>query len=233
MGHKYISIRNTKISELKEWIIKNKYKSIIIKKYNSVGGFGVKKINIKYVNNEIYINNERLEEKINYLRKYDLAEEFVEQHPLVNKLNPSCLNTVRVVTIRTGDQIDIIGAAIRLGVNNDVDNFHSGGIAINVDLSTGCLKGEGFKLAPSIPESFSEHPITKIKLDGYHLPHWNLVLETVTKASLMVPEVRTVGWDVAITENGVSLIEGNHDWDKIIIEKALKRGIKQELEKYL
>ncbi len=233
MGHEYINLNDTNLTELKKWIQKKKPESLVLKEYKSVGGFGVKKIKISFSENEVFVNNSRLEEKFSYLRKFDLAEEFVQQHSLINKLNPSCLNTVRVVTVRPNDRVDIIGAVIRLGVNNDVDNFHSGGIAVNIDLSTGCLIGEGFKLAPSNPDRFHEHPVTKISLDGYCLPHWNQVLETVKKASFVVPEVRTVGWDVAITEKGVSLIEGNHDWDKIIIEKALKRGIRKDLEKYL
>ena len=33
----------------------------------------------------------------------------------------------------------------------------------------------------------------------------------IKRAALVIPEVRLVGWDVAITSNGVQIIEGNHN----------------------
>lgn len=163
-----------------------------------------------------------------------MIEEYVEQHELLDKLNPSCLNTVRIVTVLDGHQnVNIIGAVIRLGVNNDVDNFHSGGIAVNIDVQTGKMCGNGFRLAPSDNVFFDRHPVTNIVFDGYQLPNWDILIEAVKNAALVIPEARTIGWDVAIIDSGVSLIEGNHDWDKIIIEKALKRGIREQLKSYI
>jgi len=234
MGHEFLNLKAVSLGELKNWIINKKPDSLIIKKIKSVGGFGVKRIRIKITGDNVYINDSILEKKFTYIKKFDLIEEFVQQHEAINRLNQSCLNTVRVVTVLNQyNNVDVVGAAIRLGVNNDVDNFHSGGIAVNVDYETGILMGDGYKLDPTFPNNFKVHPITKIKLDGYPLPLWSMVIETVKKASLIIPQVRTVGWDIAITPTQVSLIEGNHDWDKIIIEKGLKRGIRNDLEKYL
>lgn len=234
MGHKHFDLKRTQPKIIENWILNERPEYIIIKRINSVGGFGVKKLNIGYLGNEIYINNKLFKAYCKELEKFDLLEEFVNQHQDITKLNPSCLNTVRVVTIVDREGIvNIPGAVIRLGVNSDVDNFHSGGIAININLESGRLEGEGFRLNPSDEKTFSHHPVTKIKLDGYQLPNWQMVIETVKKAAYIVPLVRTVGWDVAITPKGVSLIEGNHDWDKIIIEKAIKRGIRNDLVKYL
>jgi len=80
---------------------------------------------------------------------------------------------------------------------------------------------------------FDRHPVTNIVFDGYQLPNWDILIEAVKNAALVIPEARTIGWDVAIIDSGVSLIEGNHDWDKIIIEKALKRGIREQLKSYI
>ena len=35
-------------------------------------------------------------------------------------------------------------------------------------------------------------------------------VETVKKAAMIVPDVRYIGWDVAITEKGPAIIEGNN-----------------------
>jgi len=37
------------------------------------------------------------------------------------------------------------------------------------------------------------------------------LLETVKKAALLVPDLKYLGWDFAILENGVEFIEANHD----------------------
>ena len=224
----------TQIKELGEWIENLEENHLMIKKANSVGGFGVRKLDVIRDKGLIYINGKELKEAFQSLKKYDLLEEFVVQHEKLNRLNPSCLNTIRVVTIIDKfDKVNILGAVLRLGVNNDKDNFHSGGIAVNIDVNTGCLSGDGFKLAPSEPEFFPKHPITQVVLDAYSLPHWDLLINTVKKASCIFPQARTIGWDVAITPHGLSLIEGNHDWNKLIMEKAFKRGIRKELETYL
>lgn len=234
MGHKYIHLKETSFKELEAWIDKSKAKYLMIKKAKSVGGFGVKKLNIEKKEGSIYVDNERLKDAFKRIKKYDILEEFVVQHESISELNPSCLNTVRVVTvIDKFNEVNILAAAMRLGVDNDIDNFHAGGIAVNIDIETGCLDGEGFKLSPSDPWWFVKHPSTQVVLDGYSLPHWELLIDTVKKASLVFPQARTIGWDVAITPNGISLIEGNHNWYKLIMEKALKRGIRKELEVFL
>ncbi|WP_372948086.1 sugar-transfer associated ATP-grasp domain-containing protein [Mariniphaga sp.] len=233
-NHDFLNIKTVSLQQLENWILKKNPNTLIIKKNNSAGGFGVKKINIEITKEGIRINNQPLNKYFNYLKKFDLLEEYVIQHEDIMKLNPSCLNTIRIVTVlNSKGTIDIIGAAIRLGVNNDLDNVHAGGIAVNVNIETGCLNGIGFRLNPSEKKYFEFHPVTNIKFDGYQLPHWDLLIETVKRAAMVIPEVRTVGWDVAITEKGISLIEGNHNWHKTLIEKALKKGIRKDLEKYI
>lgn len=234
MGHDFLALKDIDEIKLTEWILSHSAKKFIIKRMKSVGGFGVKKINTDIIDGKLYVNTKPLNAVIDYLRSFDMIEEFVEQHELLNRLNPSCLNTIRIVTVRDSQKkVNIIGATIRLGVNNDVDNFHSGGIAVNIDVQTGILNGYGFRLAPSDKVLFDQHPITNVKLNGYQLPNWDILKEVVRNAALVIPEARTIGWDIAITDSGVTLIEGNHDWDKIIIEKALKRGIRCQLESFI
>lgn len=43
------------------------------------------------------------------------------------------------------------------------------------------------------------------------IPMWDKVLETVTNAAKLIPQVRFIGWDIAITNSGVEIIEGNHN----------------------
>jgi hypothetical protein len=234
ISHDFFNTKTVSFQQLENLILEKKLHALIIKKSDSVGGFGVKKINIEITKEGIVIDNQPLKNYFNYLKKFDLIEEYVIQHEDLMKLNPSCLNTIRIVTVLNNKgSVDIIGAAIRLGVNSDIDNTNVGGIAVNVNLKSGCLDGMGVRFNPSDKRYFKFHPVTKMKFNGYQLPHWDLLIETIKKATIVIPEVRTVGWDVAITKKGISLIEGNHNWSKTIIEKALKKGIRKDLEKYI
>ena len=52
------------------------------------------------------------------------------------------------------------------------------------------------------------------------------------KAASEMPENSSVGWDIAITENGPELIEGNHNWCKLLWQLPVKKGLKHVLDKY-
>ena len=45
----------------------------------------------------------------------------------------------------------------------------------------------------------------------------------------MIPEVRTVGWDLAISNEGPVLVEGNDNWGKTTMQIPFERGIRNVL----
>jgi hypothetical protein len=62
-------------------------------------------------------------------------------------------------------------------------------------------------------EILTEHPISKARFENFTIPLFNQVKELVIKAAGLVPVLRLVGWDVAVSESGPVLIEGNSDYD--------------------
>lgn len=143
-----------------------------------------------------------------------LLEELICQHEEMAKFNESSVNSLRVVTFLHPDNTPEIidGAAIRIGrKGKNADNFHHHGIGAKIDLETGIVCTMGIDRDSC---HYVVHPDSGVPIVGFKVPHWTEVCELVKKAALEVPEVRYVGWDVALTrDDRVVLIEGNDKAD--------------------
>lgn len=172
---------------------------------------------------------------IKYLKKTgnDMAEEFVEQHPDLEKLSPSGLNTLRLITqINNDGEVDFLGARLRISVNSHIDNLAAGNIAAPVDLESGIITGPAV-YSDITKEKTSVHPVTKTSIIGFQIPFWKESLQLAKEAALFRPQNRSIGWDIAITENGPDLLEGNHNWCKLLWQLPVESGLKHELKSYL
>lgn len=69
-------------------------------------------------------------------------------------------------------------------------------------------------------------------MPGYKIPLWSEVLDTINRACHNIPECRFIGWDVAITSDGVQLIEGNHNPGNVSIEYFGEIGWYDKLKIY-
>lgn len=132
------------------------------------------------------------------------------QHEALNALNPSCVNTVRIVTVmgKKSRRPHVFGHFLRLGVNTIVDNRATGGIAVQID-DDGVLRGNGFG------HHFvcDRHPATGVIFDGWVLPFWQEVKALVLAGHMALPDIPSIGWDVALTPDGPILLEGNDNWE--------------------
>ena len=52
--------------------------------------------------------------------------------------------------------------------------------------------------------------MTGVEFEGFRPPCSKEAIELVKKAALVVPQVKYIGWDVCVTENGPAIIEGNN-----------------------
>jgi hypothetical protein len=164
---------------------------------------------------------------------FNLAEEYIVQHPEISRLSDSGVNTVRIISQVNGDQqVEILGARMRISVNTYVDNLASGGIACAVDLETGKLAGLGV-YSDITKERVTHHPVSGIELVGYQIPLWEECLDLVKRAALHRPENKAIGWDVVLTRKGPELLEGNHNWCKILWQIPIDTGLKHVLVKHL
>lgn len=156
-----------------------------------------------------------------------ILEEYVHQHPLVAEFNKDTLNTIRVLTlVDIHGEVHVMSAAGRFGrAGCCVDNFHGGGIVVEVEPQTGMIVSKGIDRQHN---RYEVHPDSGKTFRGFVYPEWDKVLDTVTKAARKLPNLRHIGWDVAVTEQGEAiLIEGNGRPDMNMIQMAGQRGKKQ------
>lgn len=155
-----------------------------------------------------------------------IAEELLIQDKKMKKLNPSSVNTVRVLTFKG----KIIACALRIGGDNSVvDNLHSNGVCAHLDLKTGVIDA---LCIDNKMQKYLYHPKTGIKLVGFCVPHWKEIRHIVLQASSLIPEVQYVGWDVAVLENGAAIIEGNRDPGHDVVQMIVQSGLYNKIRKY-
>lgn len=143
-----------------------------------------------------------------------LVQEVVKQHADIDRINPYCVNTIRIITIRgRSGKINVLAASIRIGARSDsfVDNRAAGGMAVGIH-EDGTLMKYGFQHA-ELGGRNEKHPVTGVVFEGYQLPYWDEVVNLVKNAHKCIMGLQSIGWDVAITPNGPVLIEGNDNWE--------------------
>ena len=228
LGRKWIDMENLlTIEEFKTFL--EGLDVIISKPTAAACGKGVEKITLSDYNSA--------EELMEYLISINsgLCEECVIQHKDVSALYPLSVNTYRIVTVLTEGVPHIVYAFIRIGNGGRyVDNINAGGMAAPVNIETGEIMHPAFDKDGIYYET---HPYTNCKIKGWKLPYWDEAVKLVLEAATVVKEVGYVGWDVAATENGPVLIEGNpfpgHDILQMPPHVPDKIGMLPQFKKYI
>jgi hypothetical protein len=172
---------------------------------------------------EIYVNGYVLEERL-------------QQHPFFSEINPHTTNTLRLVTFADQGKIEVDFAVARFGrKGNMADNWDAGGVSVHIDPATGVL-GRGV-LKPKYGGAWLDrHPDTQVRFEGRPVPMWSEVVDACRAAARVLPQVRSIGWDVIVTSAGPRIIEGNPDWNLAMVQVHsagyLQPHIRQRLERY-
>lgn len=178
----------------------NTHDMFMSKPYDGLGGADVKKEYTKDIKNRKEYFEYSIKNRI-------FLEELVVQHPEMNKLCDKSVNTMRIMTFNNHGKSEIIWMGLRVGNGiNAIDNFHAKGMAVNIDMKTGKLLGNAIDKDLN---DYLEHPVSHIKFDGFQIPCFEEAKKMVLEASLESDKILVVGWDVAISDKGPVIIEGN------------------------
>lgn len=214
IGRNYLS--STEMTKEDFLSFLKRYNRVFVKPVDGLEGKGVKAIS--------YGSNDENEQFFEDLKKgaFILEEPVVQHHEMV--FGNKSVNTIRAYTVfdKKLKKGVCIATTLRAGVGDSIiDNSHAGGLSYEIDIDTGVIdsRGWGHQNAGGI-----YHPNTEICMLGMKIPYWNKVIDLCQNAASLIPEVAFIGWDVAITENGPILIEGNHDPDIDVMEFVGKFG---------
>ena len=195
----FLETEGSDATEIKAFI--EKHGTILAKPLSRSQGKGILKIN----------NDELDDTMLNKLVNEEyLLEELIIQHHALSEINSSSVNTVRMATVLDHKgEVHIVAATLRCGsAGNFVDNFHSGGIAYPIDIENGIVVGKGKNTSDS--NAYICHPSSGKLMIGFKIPNWDVVVGTVKKIAAISENMRYIGWDLAVTEDGVDLVEGNY-----------------------
>ena len=224
IGRGWLSVGDATFGEFCDFI--KQYKTVIIKPLNGMKGKGVRKF--------VYDggDDQALQPLYDDLhRDGELVEELIVQHPGMVFGNAS-VNTVRVMTFCTPDgKAHVMKAILRAGVGDTlVDNYAMGGLIYEVDVKTGVVVTYGKNQDGDLT---LVHPGTDKVMLGYRLPHWEKVVALCERAAQMIPQVAFIGWDVAITQDDVQMIEGNNSSEYEFYEYLGSTGYYEKFTKLL
>ncbi len=203
----------------------SKHSSFILKPDSSSQGRGVSIIHAADVDEAVEIIKSKIQKK----KGLFVLEELIRQSSELGAFHPSSVNSIRLRVFRFDDRMEVLPSNLRLGRGGSVvDNTGKGGISAS-------LNEEGIVVTACDENGtrYETHPDSGLKIIGYQVPRWDEAVALANKLCQIVPDVRYVGWDLALTDKGWVVIEGNDKGMFEGIQMPLQKGFRPRLEKIL
>lgn len=204
------------LTEMKSFI--SRHRDIIIKPLRSSMGQDVK-----------VIRNVDMDAILSIMDDYPLgiiAEELIQQHPLMASPHPQSVNTVRITTFIVDGKVNIVRPFMRFGCGDRVvDNGAQGGLIGSIDYETGIITN----VVDEYGKKYVLHPDTKVPLVGFRVPKWEEAVAFAKELAGVLPYCRYVGWDLAFTEDGWVMVEGNSRGQFVGFQLPTGVGFREEL----
>ena len=157
-----------------------------------------------------------------------VAEELIRQSEQTAVFHPKSVNTVRFTTFLHDGRVTHMMCVFRMGMgDSNVDNGGAGGICASVDVNSGTVTGPGTR---ENGEQFLKHPESGADIVGFRIPRWEELISTVDTLANILPEQKYVGWDLALTDQGWVMVEGN-SWGQFEINQmSSKTGMREIID---
>lgn len=141
-----------------------------------------------------------------------ILQEGVKQHPYLSQFCSTSVNTLRIAVYRSvkDEAVHVIGSIMRIGKDGKfVDNAHSGGRFVGIDIKTGKL---GSYVCDQYGNIVDEWNGINFKNNNFAIPNWADVVAFAEYVGECNHHMRLLALDIALDENGKPcLIEYNCD----------------------
>lgn len=199
-----------------------RHKRFIVKPEDAFGGRGVKIMDI---------DNDSVDDAFGALfegtKKGVVIEELIHQCDAMAHFNASSVNTVRMITVRLDDRVEVLPPSFRVGYTGSV--VDNGCINCGVDLETGIIKRV---IDKHTGKEIVLHPDSGVALLGEQIPGWEDIIPFAKELATVVPSNRYTGWDLAHTDDGWVLVEANFD-SELMNQYSHGVGCRKELTAWL
>ena len=141
----------------------------------------------------------------------------IRQHEVMNQINRSSVNTVRILSLLQKDNVKIYSTIIRAGGSNSrTDNVSGGGFCCGVNPDGRLTEKGKFQNGDSITKT----PSSGLELKSIVIPGIDEARKMACESAWRVPRFRLASWDIAIDNNGLPvLVEANLSYGGIVIHQ--------------
>lgn len=159
-----------------------------------------------------------------------MCDELIRQDKVMAKFHPQSANTVRLITLRDRQGKDhFIQSLFRMGQKGSFVDNNSGAIRARIDERNGYVFTRGFD---SYGNEYVLHPDSGEAIPGFRIPAWEELLALAGKVMDEISSyARFIGFDLALTEHGWTVVEVN-PFPQLVIQQIITgRGIRKEMLK--
>lgn len=136
-----------------------------------------------------------------------VVQRFLEQHPIMGSLNPSSVNTIRMMTLFLDDEVHVLSSHVRIGVDGAF--YDHGGIVCGVS-EDGILSDVAYKY--KVGDVITEHPQGH-PFSGIEVPSYKEMKAQAIRQHKKFAHFKLISWDFAVdSESRPVLIEYNLRW---------------------
>lgn len=206
----YYYAGNNPISKQEAVQICSNLEDVLIKPTLECHGNGVKKFSVK--NSITSIDGKKIEQLFADYKKDFVVQRIIHQHEKMNALNNTSVNTIRILTYHSADEVLVLYSVIRIGRQGaEIDNETAGGISTRINPD-----GTLYKYAFGSPGNDNvEKTDTGVVLDGYMIPSYDKAIDLAKRTHLLLPHFDLVGWDIAIDLDGNPIIIEYNTWPEL------------------
>lgn len=204
-----ICLRDGNCREFVDWL--KEYAAPVFSKPNDgCQGKSCYRVEWRQEDASLYLNGERkvVQEAMRAMAGH-IVEPLIVQHRDMRKYSPNCANPMRIRTICADGEIRYVSIYICIApADSYFSNVVSCGAAVGLNESGRCIT-DGFIEMPGSEGRCQTLPGTDIRFENIIIPGVKEAIELAKDAHRTTPQIFAMGWDVAMTDDGPIIIEGN------------------------